>query len=224
MKKPINNDHYSLQNWLRSPVIQMKSVLRWGRFKMHSILQSTLDHTVEQTLLTILAVIIEVQIDERINPFALTVSALLHDFGERPKRRLRRRKSKKWRYDVSVPDKTVNTETLRDIERKRVYDYFDRLPIVEPFKSQIIDFLVSTYEIQYEQKTINGEFFNILEQLGYVLHAYKEYMQHSYYEYDEVFVNNHYNVVKACNTFKSIKILYSPYIDEIEKALQKKPT
>lgn len=224
MEKLVNSENYSLQNWLRAPVLQIKEVWRWGRFKMHSYIQNTLDHTVEQTLLTIIALILEIKIDERVNPFAITVAALIHDFGERPRRKFKKMNNRKWRYDICVPDKIANAETLQDIERKRVYDYFDRLPIIEPYKSQIIDFLVASYEIQYETKTLNGEFFNILEQLGYILHAYKEYMQHHYYEYDEVFRNNHYSVVAACKKFRSIKIIYSPYIDEIEKALLKKPT
>lgn len=213
-----------MQTWLRFPIKHMKSVLRWGRFKMHSISQDVLQHTYEQTLLTITALIIEASEDERIKPFAVTVCAIVHDLGERPKRKKRKPKSKQWRYDIAVTDKATNSnpEALRDIERKVVYDYFDRLPIAEKYKSLVIDFLVSAYEIQYETKNINGEFFNILEQLGYILHAYEEYMKHKYYEYDEVFQNNHYNVSAACKKFKSIKVIYEPYIDEIEKALQTK--
>jgi len=213
--KPTNNISLwpSFEKWLAFPGEQIKKVFRWGKFLRRTKKQSTLEHTLQQTLLTIMAIFIENPEAARSSaPFMITVCAILHDFGERPKRK---KTSKKWNFDDAATDKVGNNgEKIQERERKKLYNFVDKVPLTEPTKSEVITFLIDCYEIQYLDTEL-GKYFNSLERLGYCLHALDE-CRAGNLEYAKVFLDNHKELLSRSQKFKSISTIYQPYMDEIK--------
>ncbi len=210
-------DWPSFEKWLSFPGEQIKKVFRWGKFLKRSKRQNTLEHTLQQTLLTVIALFIENPEQAKKDPFFMvTACALLHDFGERTKRN---KKIKKWAFDDAATEKVGNNgEKIQNGERKRVYDFLDKLPLAEPAKSQTISFLIDCYEIQYDLDTELGKYFNLLERLGYFLHAIDE-CRAGNTEYKEVFISSDYKRVYS-SKFKSITSILKPYLEEIKNYLK----
>ncbi|MBU1039388.1 hypothetical protein KKC17_04175 [Patescibacteria group bacterium] len=210
------NNKTSLEKWLNLPIKKLKTVLRWGDFKNHKQRENTLEHTVKQTLITIIAIIIEYGEKATKDPFfLLVVSALIHDFGERPKRKA----NKKFGYDQSVEEKNNgDKEAIQNTEKKIMYAYLDSLPISNPeIKDLIIDFFIEAYELQYEQTDL-GKYFNSLEKLGYITHAIDECLEQNT-EYSKVLRDHYVDLSEYSKKFKSIHFLFSENKDLIDSAI-----
>jgi len=196
-----------LQDWLQFPGVMMSKTKRWGHFKPQTQKQTVLRHTLEQILTTILALAIEWANDNKFSPLYFLTAATTHDFGERGK------------YDDDYITKNgANKAKIIARERNRVYKFFERLPLPEPEKSCIVSFLKNTYELQY-QSDKDGRFFNILEKLGYFSFALKQYRA-GRKNFKKVIRSHHQELLKACKKYKSIKILYEPYLSEIKNILK----
>ncbi len=195
------------QDWLQFPGITMSKTKRWGRFKPHTQKQTVLRHTLEQILITIVCLAIEWTNGNKFSPLYFLSAATTHDFGERGK------------YDDDYPTKNgKNKAKIISRERNRAYKFFERLPLPEPEKNYIVGFLKNAYELQYRPEE-EGEFFNALERLGYFNFALKQYRA-GRKKFKVVIKSHHKELLRACKKYQSIKILYTPYLAEINKILK----
>ncbi len=227
-----NKSGRSFQDWLDILVEQMKNVHRWGDFNRHFKHQTTFDHVWQQLLITAIGIFLQFGKGVLKNaPFMLMVCALLHDGGEATENR--KKGSKKRHYDFSARDKKHNKPrrglSYEDKERKVIYAFFDKIPLPEPIRSEVINFLILAYELQYTSELFGhhpqldvkfSNFFRLLEQLGYSFNAIRE-CQKKNLEYTEVFKDNHNNLLSSTTEFPAIKALYGPFVAEVEDYLKK---
>ncbi|MFZ5390922.1 MAG: YfbR-like 5'-deoxynucleotidase [Patescibacteria group bacterium] len=214
------NNKTSLEKWLNLPIKKLKTVLRWGDFKNHKQKENTLEHTIKQTLLTIVAIIIEYGEKATNDPFFILVTAaLIHDFGERPKGKI----NKKTGYDRSVEEKNNgDKESMQNEERKIMYNYLDSLPITDSqIKDLIIDFFIKAYELQYDLDNPLGKYFNSLEKIGYITHAIDECLEKNT-EYSKVLQDHYTELLEYSKKFKSINFLFSENKNYIDYLLRPK--
>ena len=107
---------------------------------------------------------------------------------------------------------------LRQIELEAVQKMFGSLP--DPVRELFLD----AYAVEDEVgKTLDGDFFNGVERIGYIMFAVPQ-VKKGRNSLIEVFERQHPEIMKLAERFISVRIFYEPYREYVEAKLAERAT
>lgn len=142
------------------------------------------------------------QFKGQLNHARLILTGLLHDLGEG--------RIGDVRYQVKADPRVA--EQLRTIEAEQAEQ------IIAPLHPEIRAVLLAAYAVESATDTLEGEFFNATERIGYILYAVFQ-IRRGRKELVEVYRRHHEPLCRLSEKFASVRVLYAPLREEVELEL-----
>ncbi len=174
----------------------LERVFRWSNYASVPAAEreTVLEHSFNSVVLAGAMLSIEERgrLAGRFNHSRLLLCALLHDLGE-----------------GRIGDVTFHVKNdprikagLHEIEQEQVRALLAPLP--EAVRTDFLDALT----IEGDGSSLEGRFFNAVEQVGYVFYAFHQAKRLGRGEFKKVLLNHHATLVKHAEEFTSVRVLY----------------
>lgn len=199
MKKDKDNE---LQNLLTELVQRIEGIQRWKRYP-HKFQQNVLEHTMETVLLTKMVIAIEREVDTQFDAYLLLSAAADHDLGEGIIGDI----AYDIKNDVRVKD------ALEIIEKEQFQLMFSKLDF-GPYSDAVVRMFTRSFEVQEEQISVEGQLFNAIEKLGYVIFALREIDEKNEI-FVKVLVNHHESLIAYSKKYTSIGLIYEKCLEHM---------
>lgn len=138
-----------------------------------------------------------------LNEARILLAASIHDLGEGRMGDIG--------YEIKN-DKRVKS-ALQSIEHEFVYE------LLKSFPDEIRCVFMNAYAVEGEtEQTADGEFFNAVERIGYILFAVPQ-IKNGRTQFVAVFERQHEALVAYTQEYESVRVFYEPYREYVEAKL-----
>jgi len=192
-----------LQNLLTELVQRIEGIQRWKRYP-HTFRQNVLEHTMETVLLTQMVIAIEREAGTQFDAYLLLSAAADHDLGEGIIGDIA--------YDIKNDIRVK--EALEAIEKEQFQFMFAKVDFGS-YTDTVVKMFVRSFEVQEEQISVEGQLFNAIEKLGYVIFALRE-IDEKHDVFVKVLVNHHKDLVGYSKKYTSVRLIYEKCLEHMK--------